>query len=50
MPKGGIIAFDDINNSDFPGETEAFKEVIGLNKFKIHKDKNNPQQTWVQIK
>lgn len=49
MPKGGIIAFDDINNPDFPGETLALKETLGLKKFKINKDKDNPQQTWIQL-
>jgi len=49
IPKGGIIAFDDINNPDFPGETIALQETLGIKKFKINKDKDNPQQTWIQL-
>jgi hypothetical protein len=49
MPKGAIIAFDDINNPDFPGETKAFDEVLGIKKIKLIKDMNNPQQTWSKI-
>ena len=49
MPKGAIIAFDDINNPDFPGETKAFDEVIGLKKIKLIKSLYSPQQTWCKI-
>ena len=49
MPKGAIIAFDDINNPDFPGETKAFDEVIGLKKIKLIKSFYSPQQTWCKI-
>lgn len=49
MPKGAIIAFDDINNPDFPGETKAFNEVLGLKKIKLIKSTHNPQQTWFKI-
>ena len=49
MPKGGILAFDDINNPDFPGETKALQETLGIKRLKINKDKDNPQQTWIQL-
>ena len=29
MPKGGVIAFDELNDQDVPGETVAFFEVLG---------------------
>ncbi len=29
MAKGGIIAFDELNDPHFPGETVAFREVLG---------------------
>ena len=35
MPKGSIIAFDELNDRDSPGETIAIMETIGLNKIKI---------------
>ena len=28
MPKGGVIAFDELNDSDTPGETSAFWDVL----------------------
>jgi len=35
MPKGSIIAFDEINHPDWPGETLAILEKIGINNLKI---------------
>lgn len=35
MPKGGVIIFDEINSGLFPGETEALKDVLGLNSFRL---------------
>lgn len=37
IPKGGIIAFDDINHEVWPGGTIALMEQIGLNKLKIER-------------
>ena len=36
LSKGSIIAFDEINVAEFPGETQAFREVLGTNNFTIH--------------
>ena len=36
LSKGAIIAFDEINMEEFPGETQAFREVLGTNNFKVH--------------
>jgi len=34
LSKGAVIAFDEINVKEWPGETQAFREVFG-NKFKV---------------
>ena len=36
LTKGAIIAFDEINMIECPGETVALREVLGLNKFTIY--------------
>ncbi len=38
LTKGAIIAFDELNYPKFPGETIAFKEILGLNKYKVFRD------------
>lgn len=44
MPKGAIVAFDEINCESFPGETLAFHEVMGINN---HKIKRFPFEPWI---
>jgi hypothetical protein len=40
VPKGGIVAFDQFSYENFPGETLAFKDILGLDyplkKFSYH--------------
>ena len=33
--KGSIIGFDELNCPHFPGETQALKEVLGLDKYRL---------------
>lgn len=37
MPKGAIIAFDELNAKMFPGETQAVQDVIGLRNLRIQR-------------
>jgi hypothetical protein len=37
VPKGGVIAFDELNCSDFPGESLALKEVAEISKLRIRR-------------
>ena len=37
MPKGAIIAFDELNAKMFPGETRAVDEVLGLRNIQIRR-------------
>lgn len=47
--KGTIIAFDELNYSAFPGETEALKEVLGLNTYAIKRSPLNPLRSYIII-
>lgn len=44
VPKGGIVAFDELNCSKWAGETEAFKELLVVNSVKLQKFPFDP---WV---
>ncbi len=35
LNKGAILAFDEVNLADFPGETVAIREVLGLGRFTL---------------
>ena len=38
MPKGAIIAFDDLNAHEGPGETVAFLESMDIKKYRLHRN------------
>ncbi len=37
LPKGAVIVFDELNQREWPGETMAVYETLGLNKLQIRK-------------
>lgn len=47
MPKGGILAFDEINNPDWPGETLALLEALNLNKHKLKQFYYEPNISYI---
>jgi hypothetical protein len=47
LSKGAIIGFDEINFHTFPGETKAFDEVLGINRYRIYRDRNNPVPSYI---
>ncbi len=42
MPKGAIIAFDELDNPIWPGETMALLETTGINRLKIERIEFDP--------
>ena len=49
MPKGAILAFDEINNPWWPGETKAMLEELNLNKYKINRFSFDPNISYTVI-
>ncbi|NOT84747.1 MAG: class I SAM-dependent methyltransferase [Methylococcaceae bacterium] len=50
VPKGGIIAFDEINNASWPGETKAlFEQKFSLNHLKINKFYFEPNIAYIVL-
>ncbi len=47
LTKGSIVAFDELNCPEFPGETTAFAEVFGLNNFAIKRSTLNPLCSYI---
>lgn len=37
MPKGAVIAFDELNTRNFPGETIALLEILGIKSLSLRK-------------
>lgn len=46
MPKGAIIAFDELYVQQWPGETQAVHEVLGINNLRIERFPFHPQISY----
>ncbi len=49
LTKGSIVVFDELNCPEFPGETVAVQEVLGVNNIKLERDPNNPLVSWFEV-
>ena len=49
VTKGSVLAFDELNCPEFPGETLAVREVLGLSKYGIQRDRSNPLMSYIVI-
>jgi hypothetical protein len=49
LTKGSVIGFDELNNRDYPGETLAVKEVLGLGTYSIRHSRFSPTQSYIVI-
>jgi hypothetical protein len=49
MPKGGIIAFDELLDPQFPGETIAYNEILKISKHKLYKNPFGGIQSFIII-
>jgi hypothetical protein len=49
ITKGTVIAFDELNHPDYPGETLAVKEALGINNYKIIRTPLTPYISYLVI-
>lgn len=49
MSRGSVIAFDEINNKDWPGETMAMLENLNINHYKIESFPFEPNISYIQL-
>ncbi len=49
MPKGAVIAFDELNQKQWPGETLAVLEAVGIRNLKIERVPFVPQISFAQL-
>jgi hypothetical protein len=50
MPKGAIIAFDELDNPIWPGETQALLDSIGINHLELHRIEWDPYIAYAILK
>jgi hypothetical protein len=49
MPKGAIIAFDELCVPQFPGETTALLETLDINKYELKKLPEEPHISYIRL-
>ena len=49
LTRGSVLAMDELNSADFPGETIALREVIGLDRYRIERSRFLPDRSYVVI-
>lgn len=49
IPKGGIIVFDELNHEQWPGETMAVMEVLGLNNLRLQRFPFEPVRCFAVV-
>jgi Macrocin-O-methyltransferase (TylF) len=49
MPKGAILAFDELNQASWPGETLAVAESIGIHKLRIERSPLTPALSYAVL-
>lgn len=49
MPKGSVLAFDELNYFGFPGETVALQEVLGINNCEIQYSPLYPSCSYIVL-
>ncbi|MCA9460000.1 MAG: crotonobetainyl-CoA--carnitine CoA-transferase [Nanoarchaeota archaeon] len=47
--KGSIIGFDELNHPEWPGETIAFKEILGLSNYRIERLPYSPTTSFIEV-
>ena len=49
MPKGAVIAFDELLDPQFPGETIAYDEILKISNYRLHKNPFGGIQSYIII-
>ena len=49
VTKGTVLAFDELNCPEFPGETLAVREVLGLSRYALRRDPANPLTSYLVV-
>jgi hypothetical protein len=49
VTRGSILGFDELNYHHFPGETSAFREVLGLTRYRIERSSLDPLSSYLVI-
>ena len=49
MPKGSVIVFDELNLKQWPGETLAVQETLGIQNIRLERFSHHPQISFAVL-
>jgi predicted O-methyltransferase YrrM len=49
LTRGSVVALDELNCSEFPGETQALREAWGLDRYRLTRSRFLPDRTFLTI-
>ena len=49
MPRGAVIAFDELDNPMWPGETQALLDTMGLSRLALRRFEFDPYIAYAQL-
>jgi hypothetical protein len=49
LVRGSVVAMDELASAEFPGETKAFRQTIGLAKYKLFRSWYLPDRTYAVV-
>lgn len=49
MPRGAVIAFDELNDPKWPGETRALLEALDINRHRLESLPFEPHISWITL-
>jgi hypothetical protein len=49
LMRGSVLAMDELGAREFPGETTAFAEAIGLDRYELHRSRFLPDRTYAIV-
>jgi hypothetical protein len=49
LTRGSVLGFDELNVHEFPGETCALRECLGLDKFRVSRSPLNPTPSYIVL-
>ena len=49
LVRGSVLALDELNSKEFPGETIAVRELLGLDRYRMVRSQFLPDRSYVLI-
>jgi Macrocin-O-methyltransferase (TylF) len=49
LVRGSVLAMDELNAAEYPGETVAFREAFGLDRYAMRRSRFLPDRTYVVV-